>query len=73
METSTRRMPWIHLGEFIGQQAHLVIVTLHGCDVFFNHHSSKGGRRNRHLNAPFMAGVAHRSTLIRADARDSAG
>ena len=53
-----------HLGEFIGQQAHLVVVAFHGAiegDVFLDHHSAKGGCGNRHFNAPFMAGIAHGS------------
>ena len=35
-----------HLGEFIGQQAHLVVVALHAAiegDVFLDHHREGGG------------------------------
>ena len=51
-----------HLGEFIGQQAHLVVVAFHRAiegDVFLDHHSAKGCGGNRHFNASFMAGIAH--------------
>ena len=52
-----------HLREFLRQQAHLVVVALHGPiegDVLFNHHRTECSSGDRHLNAPFMAGVAHR-------------
>ena len=51
-----------HLGKFIGQQAHLVVVALHGAiegDVFLDHHGAQGGGGNGYFDSPFMAGIAH--------------